>query len=124
MPSCKVARSTSAEKQTIRRGLTLNPSSWFSKPVLLQTLGLEEGSQTSFAGGSFTRNPVLWAGSASVVMLLGKGPTTREVGSYRTVVCAAKTLKLKADRKKNGYNLIGFIDLRFTLPRQRAGHIQ
>ena len=51
MPSCRVAGSTAAEKQTIKRGLTLNPSSWFSKAELLQTLGLEEGSQTLLEDG-------------------------------------------------------------------------
>jgi hypothetical protein len=54
-----VAGFTAAEKQTIKRGLTLNPSSWFSKAELPQTLGLEEGSQTSPEDGRFTRKPVL-----------------------------------------------------------------
>jgi hypothetical protein len=76
----KVFGSTAAEKQTIKRGLTLNPSNWFNRVVLPQTLGLDAGLQFSPEAGRLIRIPVFCALSLTERASLGKGPAVSEAG--------------------------------------------
>jgi hypothetical protein len=95
---CKVFGSTAAEKQTIRRGLTLKPSNWFKSVVLPQTLGLDAGSQLSPEAGRLIRIPVFCAPSLTESASLGKGPAVSEAGWNSAVVCPANRLRLRLSR--------------------------
>jgi hypothetical protein len=55
------------------------------------------------SGGTFTRNPVAWAGSGTVRTLLGKGPTVVEEDWKSAVVGAAKTQTFRRKKTKNAF---------------------
>jgi hypothetical protein len=89
IPPAKVEGFIAAEKHTIMRGFTLNPSSWLRRETLLQTLGADSagnGAQVSAAAGNCTTMPVFCVFSGEVKALLGKGPTVVDNGLKRTVV--------------------------------------
>lgn len=89
IPDLSVSGFIGPEKQTMRRGFSLKPSSLSSSCLFPQTAAEDERSQVFSEDGISIRRPVFWKGSVTVSELFGNGPPKVEFRLKATVVCAA-----------------------------------